>query len=182
MEIDGLKKRSAEARGDLDILLRAVRHASPHPDEPGGHRRRLHDSRPDHEEPDGEHDYPSDSPQPEENASKELFALTLRAHEMENVKDLRAKALKKNMNGVMIRHRMTCCMIQKNMNTEYKQHTDERGVIFTHITWLFKETTWGYRFTPWLTAVSRWKDSSRGDRPTISPRSTLHTTGWTRSR
>ena len=117
-----------------------------------------------------------------ENTSKELFALTLRAHEMENVKDLRAKALKKKMNGVMIRHRTTCCMIQKNMNTEYQQHTDERGVIFTHITWLFKETTWGYRFTPWLTAVSRWKDSSRGDRPTISPRSTLHTNGWTRSR
>ena len=65
VEIDGLKKRSAEARGDLYILLRAVRHASPHPDEPGGHRRRLHDSWPEDEEPDGEHDYPSDSPQPE---------------------------------------------------------------------------------------------------------------------
>lgn len=65
LEIDGLRRKSAEARGDLDILFRAVRHASPHPDEPGGHRRRLHDGRP---EADGERDHPEqpdDSPQPE---------------------------------------------------------------------------------------------------------------------
>ena len=68
LEIDGLNRKSAEARGDLDILFRAVRHASPHPEEPGGHRRRLHDSRPEADEPDEERDLPDqpdDSPQPE---------------------------------------------------------------------------------------------------------------------
>ena len=68
LEIDGLNRKSAEMRGDLDILFRAVRHASPHPDEPGGHRRRLHDSRPEADEPDEERDLPDqpdDSPQPE---------------------------------------------------------------------------------------------------------------------
>ena len=68
VEIDGLKRKSAEARGDLDILFRAVRHASPHPGEPGGHRRQIHDSRPEADEPDEERDLPDqpdDSPQPE---------------------------------------------------------------------------------------------------------------------
>ena len=62
-ELERLQRQAAEARGDLDILFRAVRHASPHPDEPSQQRRRLHDSRPDLAEPDGETSL-ADSPTP----------------------------------------------------------------------------------------------------------------------
>ena len=63
-EIDQLQRQAAEARGDLDILFRTVRHASPHPDEPSQQRRRLHDSRPPQAEPDGERPSQMDSPEP----------------------------------------------------------------------------------------------------------------------
>jgi len=63
-EIDQLQRQAAEARGDLDILFRTVRHASPHPDEPSQQRRRLHDSRPPQAEPDGERPSQMDLPEP----------------------------------------------------------------------------------------------------------------------
>eukprot|EP00435_Cladocopium_sp_Y103_P061866 s1483_g23.t1 len=60
--LDVLRREAAEVRGDLNTLFRAVRHASPHPEEPSHQRRRLHDNRPPEAEPDQEHR--EDSPQP----------------------------------------------------------------------------------------------------------------------
>jgi hypothetical protein len=64
-DLDQLLRQAAEARGDLDTLFRAVRHASPHPDEPSQQRRRLIDNRPPVAEPDCERSH-EDSPQPAE--------------------------------------------------------------------------------------------------------------------
>ena len=63
-ELERLRQQAAEAQGDLDILFRSVRHASPHPDEPSQQRRRLLDTRPPASEPDQERHSVADSPQP----------------------------------------------------------------------------------------------------------------------
>ena len=65
VELDVLRRQSADSRGDLEILFRAVRHASPHPEEPAQQRLRLQDPRPVAEEPDGERDAGVTSSQPE---------------------------------------------------------------------------------------------------------------------
>ena len=65
VELDVLRRQSADSRGDLEILFRAVRHASPHPEEPARQRLRFQDPRPVAEEPDGERDAGVTSPQPE---------------------------------------------------------------------------------------------------------------------
>ena len=62
--MDFLRREAAEARGDIGTLFRAVRYASPHPDEPEHQRRRLRDSRPPTSEPDQEHRSLEDSPEP----------------------------------------------------------------------------------------------------------------------
>ena len=66
VELESLRRQSAENRGDLETLFRAVRHASPHPEEPARQRLRLTDARPAAEEPDGEQAQGDSSPQPEE--------------------------------------------------------------------------------------------------------------------
>ena len=62
--LDLLRCEASEARGDLNTLFRAVRYASPHPDEPSQQRRRLHDSHPPTSEPDQEHSGQLDPPEP----------------------------------------------------------------------------------------------------------------------
>ena len=72
--LDLLRREAAEARGDLNILFRAVRQASPHPDEPSSQRRRFSDRRPPEAEPDQEdQDHRDDSPEP---ASETLESMT----------------------------------------------------------------------------------------------------------
>ena len=71
VELDTLRRQSADSRGDLEILFRAVRHASPHPEEPARQRLRLQDPRPGAEEPDEERDAGVTSPQPESESPRE---------------------------------------------------------------------------------------------------------------
>ena len=101
-DLDRLHRQAAEARGDLDILFRTVRHASPHPDEPSGQRRRLQDNRPPAAEPDEER--LDDSPQPaseeeteeeEEDEVDRLVSLAMRSRSRDDPQhgqDLRAGA------------------------------------------------------------------------------------------